>query len=67
MRKKLALPRGWNRHVKWSILQVLSLAHYCFSIACGGAAQSRVLRVRMQAEIDHLGQEIALLREELRI
>ncbi|MCZ6690301.1 MAG: DDE-type integrase/transposase/recombinase [Planctomycetota bacterium] len=67
MRQKFSLPRGWNRHVKSSILQVLSLAHYCFSIACGGAAQSRVLRVRMQAEIDHLGQEIALLQEELRI
>ena len=26
MRKKLPVPRGWNRHVKSSILQVLSLA-----------------------------------------
>ena len=67
MRKKLALPRGWNRHVKSSILQVLSLAHYCFSTVRGGVAQSTVRRVRMQTEIDHLRQEIALLREELRI
>ena len=26
MLKKLALPRGWDRHVKSSVLQILSLA-----------------------------------------
>ncbi len=67
MRQKLPLPRAWNRRVKSPILHVLSLAHYCFSTVRGGAAQSRVLRVRMQAEIDHREQEIALLHEELRI
>jgi transposase InsO family protein len=53
--------------VKSSILQVLSLAHYCFSTVRGWAAESGSRRARMQAEIDHLEQEMALLQEELRI
>ena len=46
MRQTLPIPRDWNRHMKSSILQVLSLAHYCFSTVRGRAAQSRVLRLR---------------------
>ena len=67
MHKKLPLPRGWNRHVKSSVLQVLSLAHYCFFTVRGWAAESGSRRARMQAENDHLEQEMALLQEELRI
>lgn len=67
MHQTLPLPRGWNRRVKAAILQVLSLAHYCFSTIRGWAAESDRRRVRTRAEMDHLRQEVALLQEELRI
>ena len=67
MRRKLPLPRGWNRHVKSSVLQVLSLSWYCFTAIRGRAAESRKVSLRFRAEIDHLKQEVALLQEELRI
>ena len=44
MRRNLPLPRGWNRHVKPSVLQVLSLAQHCVSTVRGRVAKSRVLR-----------------------
>ncbi|MCZ6688099.1 MAG: hypothetical protein O7H41_00645 [Planctomycetota bacterium] len=43
MRRKLSLPRGWNRHVRKSVLQILSLAWYTFISVRGWATQSRSL------------------------
>ena len=67
MRRKLPLPRGWNRHVRKSVLQILSLAWYTFICVRGWAAQSRSLRTRMLAEIQDLRRELSLLTEELRL
>ena len=54
---KIPLPKGWPSHVKSGILHIISLAHFAITRA----------RVRIAAEKDRLHQEIALLREELRI
>ncbi len=59
MRRKLPLPRGWNRRVKSSILQVLSLAWYISVLVRGSnrsggerfrktrGSSSRAIRVRI--------------------
>ncbi len=54
MRRKLPLPRGWNRHVRKSVLQILSLAWYTFISVRGWAAHSRSLLARMLAKIQDL-------------
>ena len=41
MRRKLPLPRGWNRHARKSVLQVLSFTHYCFSTLRGWGVEPR--------------------------
>ena len=46
MPRKLPLPEGWICHMKSSVLQILSLAHYCFSTVRGWAAESRALRLQ---------------------
>ncbi len=51
MRRKLPLPRGWNRHVRKSVLQILSLAWYTLTSVRGWAAQGRSFRTRLLTEI----------------
>ncbi len=67
MRRNIALPRRWNRRVKSAILHILAISHYVFAALQGWAAQNRCLKVRLQAEVDRLKQELGLLQEELRI
>ncbi len=67
MRQELPIPRGWNRHVKASVLHALSLSYFCFSTVRGWASRSRSIQVRPQAEIEDLKREIGLLLEEVRI
>jgi len=71
MRQKHApnvpLPKHWNKHVKSAILHVISLAQYATAYTRSWAADSRNARVRLTAERDRLEQELALLREEIRI
>ncbi len=67
MRRKLPTPRGWNRHVKSSVLHALSLTCFCFSTVRGWASRSRSIQVRMQAEIDDLKRELGHMLEEIRI
>jgi len=64
---KNPLPKGWPLHVKSAVLHVISLAHFSITYARGWAANSINARVRIAAENDRLHEEIALLREELRI
>ena len=64
---KIQLPKGWPSHVKSAVLHIISLAHFSITHARGWAANSVSERVRITAEDDRLHQEIALLREELRI
>ncbi len=61
------LPRGWTLRIRSAVLQVISLAHFAIVMARGRAAMSKNARVRQRAELERLQQEVALLREELRI
>ncbi len=67
MQHRIPLPRGWRRHTKSAILQILALSHYAFTARVAGASNDRNRRTRRRAEIDRLNHELALLREELRI
>ncbi len=63
-------PKGWPSHVKSGVLHIISLAQFSISHARGWAAKSVSTRVRNAtnaAKNNRLHQEIALLREELRI
>ena len=64
---RIPLPKGWPSHVKSGVLHIISLAHFSITHARGWAAKSVSASVRIAAEKDRLHQEIALLREELRI
>ena len=61
------LPKNWKRVVRSSVLNVISLAQLSIAYARGWAANSINARVRLKAENDGLREEIALLREEMRI
>ncbi len=67
MAPKLPLPRGWKRRVRSSVLHILALSHYTFTVLLAKAALSRNHQVRLQAQIDRRNHEVALLQEELRI
>jgi transposase InsO family protein len=61
------LPKSWKPSVRSAILHVVSLAQYAAVYARSWAADSTNQRVRLKAENDRVQQELALLREELRI
>lgn len=63
----LPLPRKWNQSVQAAIVHVMALAHYVLVSTRGRAAASDIGRHRRAAMRDRLEQEIALLREEIRI
>ena len=63
----IPLPKSWASRVKSAILQVISLAQFTMSYTRGWAANSPNSRIRLKADLDRAHQEIALLREELRI
>jgi hypothetical protein len=63
----LPLPRSWTSRVKSAILQVISLAQFTMAYTRGWAANSPNSRIRLKADLDRAHQEIASLREELRI
>ncbi len=63
----VSLPRSWPKHVRSAVLHVISLAHYAMTYARGWAANSLNARVRLQAKLSAALNEIAKLREELRI
>ena len=63
----IVLPTGWGNNVKSAVLHVISLAHYAILSAHGWAANALNPRARQAAEMDRLTNEVALLREELRI
>ena len=64
---RIPLPKGWPPYVKSGVLHIISLAHFSITHARGWAAKSVSARARIAAEKDRLHQEIAMLREELRI
>ena len=64
---RLALPKGWPKHVRSSVLHAISLAHFSLTFTRSWAANSWNARIRLKQENDRLRQEIALLVEEQRI
>ena len=67
MHRKIPIPRGWSRRAKSAVLHILALSHYSFTVLLARAALSKNRQVRLNAEIDRLTHELALLQEELRI
>ena len=64
---KLSLPKSWSTHVKSAMLHVISMAQYATAYTRGWAADSANARVRLKARVEQLEQELACLREEVRI
>lgn len=64
---QIQIPKDWNKHVKSAVLHVISLAQYATAYTRSWAADSSNARMRLTAENERLDQEIALLREEIRI
>ena len=38
MQHRILLPRGWRRHLKSAIVQILALSHYAFTAMVARAA-----------------------------
>ena len=64
---KLPLPKSWTKHVRSAVLHVISLAQYAAVYTRSWAVDSMNGRVRLRAELDRANQEIALLRDAIRI
>ncbi|MDH3380748.1 MAG: helix-turn-helix domain-containing protein [Gammaproteobacteria bacterium] len=64
---RIPLPKSWTQHVRIAMLHVVALARYATAYTQSWAANSLNVRVRLKAENDRLQQEIALLRDEIRI
>jgi transposase InsO family protein len=61
------LPRNWPRSVKSAMMHVISLAQYATMYTRSWAANSVNPRLRQKADLDERDQEIARLREHIRI
>ena len=61
------LPEKWPHFVRSAVLHVISLAHCAIIHARSWAADSKLQRVRLTGELNRVRNEIALLREILRI
>jgi len=63
----VALPRDWPKNVKSCILNIISMAYMAMIYVRSAAANSINARVRLQAKFNRANNEIALLKEEIRI
>ncbi len=61
MHPRIPLPRGWRRHTKAAIVQILALSHFTFTAMVARAANNRSRRARLRVEIDRLNHELAVL------
>ena len=66
-RPRLTVPKNWTRSIQAALVHVISLAHYALVYTRSWAANSSNERARLAAHRDSLEQEVALLREEIRI
>ena len=64
---RIPLPKGWQRHVRSAVLHAISLAQFAAAYTRGWAVNSINTRIRLKVETDRLKQEVAQLREEIRI
>ncbi len=63
----IPLPKGWPHRVRSAVIQVISLAHFSLTTTRSWAAHSWNARIRLKQDKDRLQQELALLREEIRL
>src|SRR6516162_8859738 len=61
------LPKSWPALIRSAMLHVVALAQYAAVYTRSWAADSENARVRLRAEREQMEQEVALLREEIRI
>jgi transposase InsO family protein len=61
------LPRGWPKHVESALLHAIAIARTAVVSARARAACSRRRQLRLEAELERVHNEIALLREESNI
>ncbi len=66
-RSCVRLPKDWSRRVRSRAIHAISLARFSLTADRGHAASSWNARIYLQEENDRLHQEIALLKEEIRI
>ena len=66
-RPRIPLPKQWSSRVRSGVLHAISLAHFSLTYTRSWAANSWNARIRLKQENDRLQQELALLREEIRI
>ena len=63
----IPLPKSWTTHVRSAVLHVISLAQFATTYSRGWAANSVNSRIRLRAALERANQEIAQLRQEIRI
>jgi len=66
-RPRISLPKQWPDHVRSGVLHAISLTRFSLTFTRSWAANSVNARIRLTQENDRLRQELALLREEMRI
>ena len=64
---RIPLPKSWNKHVRSSLLHVMSLAQYATAYTRGWAANSINPRLRQKSELQRLTAIVSLLQEQIRI
>ena len=64
---RLTVPRNWTASIQAAMLQVIALAQYALVYTRSWAANSPNERVRLATRADQAEQEVAMLREEIRI
>ena len=64
---RIPLPKSWNKHVRSSLLHVISLAQFAVAYTRGWAANSINPRLRQKSQLQRLTAIVALLREEIRV
>ena len=64
---RITLPKSWSRRVRSAVLHTISLAQYAAVYTRSWAVDSLNGRVRLRAQLEYANQEIALLREEIRV
>jgi predicted RNA polymerase sigma factor len=63
----IPLPKAWPRRVKSAFINAVSQAHAAVTYSRAWCADSPIRRVQLAGQLDQARQEIALLREEVRI
>jgi len=66
-KRPLNVPRNWSASIQAAMLQVIALAQYSLAYTRSWATNCPNERLRLTSKAHQLQQEVALLREEIRI